>query len=91
VTVVAMTTGQDVLAVIGLVVGLLVLALAAFLLQTLLRPVREIERYSRDILDAGVAIAKNLDGADELARTRALAMAVPGLAVAYLKKLGLVR
>jgi predicted tellurium resistance membrane protein TerC len=90
-TVVAMTTGQDVLAVIGLVVGLLVLALAAFLLQTLLRPVREIERYSRDILDAGVAIATNLDGADELARTRSLAMAAPGLAVAYLKKLGLVR
>jgi hypothetical protein len=79
------------LAIIGLVIGLIVLAVCAILLQNLLRPVLEIERYSRRILDSGLAIAKNLEGADELKRTHALGSAVPGLAVAYLRKLGLVR
>jgi hypothetical protein len=50
--------------------------------------VLEIRRYSEDILDAGVGIAKNLDAVDELGQTRELAQAAPGLAVAYLSKLG---
>lgn len=90
-TVLAISTGSTVLAIIGLVLGCVVLALCAVLLHHLLRPVLEIERYSRRILDSGLAIAKNLDGADELRRTHTLGSAVPGLAVAYLRKLGLVR
>ena len=51
----------------------------------------EIDGYAKDILEGGVGIATNLDAVDELVTTRNLATAVPGLAVAYLKKLGLVR
>jgi hypothetical protein len=51
------------------------------------RPLLEIKRYASDTLEAGVGIATNLDGVDELGRTRELANAVPGLAVAYLQKL----
>ena len=80
---------MNVLALIGLAAGLPVLGLVVFLFHEVLRPVREIDRYAVDILEAGVGIARNLDGVDELQRTRDLATAVPELAVAYLKKLGL--
>lgn len=89
--VVAMSTAATVLAIAGLVVLLVVAVVVLALLHNVLRPVREIDRYAGHILEAGVGIARNLDGADELARTQALATAVPGLAVAYLQKLGLVR
>jgi hypothetical protein len=59
-----------------------------WLFDRVVRPTREIERYARAILDAGLGITRNLDGVDEAVRTRDLAVAVPGLAVAYLKKLG---
>lgn len=80
-----------ILAWIGVVLLLVVALIVWMLLENVRRPVREIDRYADDILEAGVGIATNLDGADELVRTHGLATAVPGLAVAYLKKLGLVK
>ncbi|MEO5576296.1 MAG: hypothetical protein ABIR67_14060 [Gaiellaceae bacterium] len=77
-----------VLAWIGLALGLVVASVVVLLFSKIMRPALEIERYSRDILDAGLGITRNLDGVDEAVRTRDLATAVPGLAVAYLQKLG---
>lgn len=82
-----MSTGLTVLAWIGLALGLVVLGLVVALFNRVVRPALEISRYSVDVLDAGVGIAKNLDGVDELARTKELAGAVPGLATAYLERL----
>lgn len=84
----AVTTGQSVLALLGLALGLVVLVLVVNLLNSVLRPAKEIDRYAKDILTAGVGIATNLDGADHLKRTHELGGAVPGLAVRYLRKLG---
>ena len=55
------------------------------LFNRVVRPALEINRYAKDILDGGIGIAKNLDGVDELAKTRELATSVPPLAVAYLE------
>lgn len=82
---------MTVLALLGLVVGVVVLLAVIGLFNRVLRGAREVDAYAGDILTAGVGIAKNLDGVDELATTRALGGAVPGLAVGYLRKLGLVR
>ena len=88
-TVLAVTTGQAILASIGLVLLLVVAVVVLVLLEGVRRPVAEIDRYASDILEAGVGIAKNLDGVDDLATTHRLAQAVPGLAVGYLKRAGL--
>lgn len=85
--VLAVSTGIAILAWIGLALGLVVAVVVAALLQGLLRPVRQIDAYAKHILDAGVGIATSLDGVDELARTRELATAVPGLATRYLHEL----
>lgn len=84
---VALTTGEAVLAWIGLALGLPVLILVVGLFNRLLGPLLEIKSYAGDILEAGLGIARNVDGVDELARTKELAGAVPGLATAYLTKL----
>ena len=86
----AISTGSAILAWIGLVLGLVVAVLVVLLFNRVMRPLLETNRYADDILAAGVKIAKNLDDAGEIARTRELATAVPGLAVAYLRKLGAV-
>ena len=86
-TVVAISTAESVLAIIGLAVGLVVAVVVVGLFNRIMRPALEIKAYADDILEAGVGIARNLDGVDELARTHALGSAVPGLAGAYLKKL----
>jgi hypothetical protein len=83
-----MSTTVTVLAWIGLALGLLVELLVVVLFNRVVRPLREIDRYAGDILDAGLGIARNVDGADELLRTRDLVRTVPGLAVGYLQKLG---
>ncbi len=83
-----MSTTAAVFAWIGLAVGLVVLVVALDLLNRVLRPLREIERYADDILEAGLGIARNVDGVDEAVRTRELATAVPALATAYLAQLG---
>ena len=83
-----MSTAVVALAWIGLAVGVVVLAVAVVLFNRVLRPIAEIERYARDILENGLGVAKNVDGVDEALRTRELATAVPGLAVRYLGKIG---
>ena len=75
---------------LGLGAGVPVLGLVVALFGRVTRPAGEIDRYAKDILEAGNAISGNLGGLTELDRTHALATAVPGLAVAYLKKLGAV-
>jgi len=72
----------------GLGAGALTLGLVVALFDRVLSPAGEIDRYASHILDAANAISKNLEGADALATTQALGSAVPGLAVAYLRKLG---
>jgi nitrate/nitrite-specific signal transduction histidine kinase len=88
VTLLAVSTGVAILALAGLALGLVVLAVVGALLHAVLRPVLEIRAYSERILEGGVGIAHNVDGADELVRTRELATAVPPLAVAYLERQG---
>ena len=83
-----MSTFVVVLAWIGLALGVVVALVVIGLFNRIVRPAREIKRYADDILEAGLGIARNLDGVDEAVRTRELATAVPGLAVGYLKKLG---
>lgn len=83
-----MSTTVVVFAWIGLALGLVVAVVVVWLFDRVIRPALEIERYSRAILEAGLGITRNLDGVDEAVRTRDLATAVPGLAVAYLQKLG---
>lgn len=90
-SILAVSTAGAILAWIGLVVGVVVLLVVIALFQRVLRPAREIDAYASDILTAGVGIATNLDAVDELQTTRSLGAAVPGLAVGYLRKLGLVR
>jgi hypothetical protein len=77
-------------AAVGLGAGVPVLGLVVALFGRVTRPAGEIDRYATDIRDAAVAIHANLEGLAELERTHALATAVPGLAVAYLQKLGAV-
>lgn len=72
----------------GLAAGVGVLGVVVALFQRVIEPAMEIDRYASDILDSGLAIARNLDGVDELDRTRDLGAAVPGLALAYLARLG---
>ena len=86
-----MSTFVVVLAWIGLALGVVVALVVIGLFNRIVRPAREIKRYADDILEAGLGIARNLDGVDEAVRTRELATAVPGLATAYLRKLGAVR
>jgi len=88
-TVLAVTTGQAVLAWIGIVLLLVVAVVVLALLENVRRPVAEIDRYADHILEAGLGIAKNLDGVDDLATTHKLSQAVPGLAVGYLERAGL--
>lgn len=87
-TVFAMSTGLIVLAWIGLAVGLVIAVVVVGLFNSIMRPLSEIDDYAKDILDGGLGIARNLDGADAIVHTHELATAVPPLAVAYLKRLG---
>ena len=83
----AVSTGEAILAWIGLALGLVVAVVVVALFNRVVRPAKEIERYAERILEAGVGIAKNLDDVDEIERTRRLATAVPELAGAYLRRL----
>jgi hypothetical protein len=83
-----MSTTQTVLAIVGLVLGLVVLGVVIHLLNDVLRPLR---RISADITEANKApmLKKGIPGADQLSTTRRLAESVPPLALAYLNKLAL--
>jgi hypothetical protein len=78
----------EILALIGLILAVGVLVAVALFLHGVLRPVREIDGYAAQILEAGLGIARNLDDTPALLRTRELAQGVPPLALAYLRKLG---
>ena len=67
-----MNTLLTVLALLGLLAGLGAAVLLLALLHRVLKPLLESKRYADDILAAGLGIARNLDGADELVRTRDL-------------------
>ncbi len=75
----AVSTAGAILSIVGLVLGVVILGVVVGLFNRVLRPVLEIRRYSLDILDAGLAITRNLDGVDELERTRELTATVPRL------------
>jgi len=83
-----MSTTQTVLAIIGLVLGLVVLGVVIWLLNDVLRPLR---RIAADVVEANKApmLKKGIPGADQLSTTRRLAESVPPLAIAYLNKLAL--
>ena len=74
-----MSTWLLVLTWIGLAALLFVAAQVLILLNRVLRPLREIKQNADEILEYGLRIAKNLDGADEIVRTRELASALPAL------------
>ena len=74
-----MSTGLLVLTWIGLAALLGAAVQVLILLNRVLRPLREIKQNADEILEFGVRIAKNLDGADEIVRTRELAAALPEL------------
>jgi hypothetical protein len=82
------TTGQ-VLAIIGLVVGLVVFGVVVWLLNETLKPLRQVLTDVRDAETAPLLKSRVVKGADQLGRTRQLATSVPDLAVAYMNKLGL--
>lgn len=83
-----MSTTQTVLAIIGLVLGLVVLGVVIHLLNDVLRPLR---RIAADVVEANKApmLTKGIPGSDQLSTTRRLADSVPPLALAYLGKLSL--
>lgn len=85
---VAISTGLAILAIIGLVVGLVVFAVVVLLLNSTLAPLRKV---LVDVQDAQTApmLERGVKGTDQLGRTQQLASSVPPLAVAYLQKLGL--
>ena len=66
------------LAWLGLANGAAAASTALVALNRVLRPLREVERYAADTLEAGLGIARNLDGADEALRTRDLVTALRG-------------
>lgn len=86
-TVLAISTVAAVLASIGLLLGLVIALVVVKLFNGIMGPAREIDDYAGKILTAGIGIAKNVDGVDELQRTRELAAKLPGLAGAYLTRL----
>jgi hypothetical protein len=87
-SVAALSTLEEVLAFVGLGLGAVVLVVVVLLFNRVVGPVLEIARYAKSILEAGLGIARNVDGADELLRTRELVGAVPELATDYLRKAG---
>jgi len=84
----AVGTGVAILAIIGLVIGLVVFAVVVLLLNGVLSPLRKV---LRDVQDAKTApmLEHGVKGTDQLSRTQQLAQSVPPLAVAYMQKLGL--
>lgn len=79
---------MTVLAIIGLVLGLVVLVVVIKLLHGTLMPLRAI---LADVESAKTApmLERGIPGTDQLGQTRRLAESVPDLAVAYLQKLSL--
>jgi hypothetical protein len=83
----ALSSTGEALAIIGLVLGVVVLAFVAFLLHSTLAPLRSVLANVTDASTAGM-LQRGVPGTDQLGRTRQLADSVPPLALAYLAKLG---
>jgi hypothetical protein len=81
----AVATGTAVLALIGLALGLVLALVVVILFSRVVSAAVEIDGYANDILDAGLGIARNLDGVDELTRTGELAGGVITPAGEYLE------
>ena len=69
----------QVLAWLGLANGLAAAATALFALNRVLRPLREIQRYAAEILEAAGGAERNVGGIDEALRTRDLVAALRGV------------
>lgn len=84
----ALSSTLNVLAIIGLVVGLVVFCLVVYLLNETLAPLRKI---LADLQSAQTApmLERGVPGTELVSTTRQLVEPVPGLALAYLQKLGL--
>jgi hypothetical protein len=84
---IALSSTMNVLAILGLVVGFVVLLVVIYLLQSTLAPLRAV---LKDVEDAKTApmLERGVPGTDQLGQTRRLAESVPPLALAYLNKLG---
>jgi len=85
---VAVSTFIAVLALIGLAIGLVVFFVVIGLLHGVLTPLRQILDHVRSAQTAPM-LEHGVKGTDQLAETQRLASSVPGLAVAYMQKLGL--
>jgi len=86
--IVAANTAGQILAIIGLAVGLVVFVIVIKLLHGVLTPLL---RISTDVQDANTApmLTHGVKGPEQLGQTQQLANSVPPLAVAYMTKLGL--
>jgi hypothetical protein len=82
----AVSSTVQVLAIVGLVVGLVVLGVVVFLLQATLAPLRKVLADVRSAQTAPM-LERGVPGTDQLGQTRRLAESVPPLALAYLQKL----
>ena len=82
-----MSTTQTVLAIVGLVAGLVVLLVVIRLLNNTLKPLLAIKADVQNALKAPM-LEHGVKGTDQLGQTRRLADSLPDLALRYLQKLG---
>ena len=82
-----MSTTQTVLAIAGLVVGLVVLLVVIRLLNNTLKPLLAIKADVQQALKAPM-LEHGVKGTEQLGQTRRLADSLPDLALRYLQKLG---
>ena len=83
----AVTSTQSTLAIIGLVLGFVVLLVVIKLLNDTLKPLRAVLADLQNAKTAGM-LEHGVPGTEQLGQTRRLADSVPPLALAYLAKLG---
>jgi hypothetical protein len=86
--VLAVSAAGQTLAIIGLVVGFVVLLVVIWLLSQVLAPLTKALADVKSANTAGM-LTKGVPGTEQLGTTRRLADSVPPLALAYLAKLGL--
>src|SRR5215217_2836286 len=84
---VAMSSTVTALAIIGLVVGFVVLLVVIWLLQNTLKPLLAVKADVTNALTAPM-LKNGVPGTEQLGTTRRLADGVPDLALRYLQKLG---
>lgn len=85
-TLLAIGVGMAILSWIGLVVGLAILIVVLALFTRVLRQALEIKDYARRTHEAALGIHRNLDGVQELERTRALVATIPQASGPYVER-----